>query len=32
MTTFLRDTDGSDAKRLGEGRALALSPDGNWAS
>jgi hypothetical protein len=31
MTTFLRETDGSDAKRLGEGRALALSPDGKWA-
>ncbi len=31
LTTFLRKTDGSDAKRLGEGRALALSPDGKWA-
>ncbi len=31
LTTFLRETDGSDAKRLGEGRALALSPDQKWA-
>ncbi len=31
LTTFLRKTDGSDAKRLGEGRALALSPDAKWA-
>ncbi len=31
MTTFLRKTDGSDAKRLGEGRAMALSPDEKWA-
>ena len=31
FTTFLRATDGSDAVRLGEGRALALSPDGLWA-
>jgi Tol biopolymer transport system component len=31
FTTFLRPTDGSDAVRLGEGRALALSPDGKWA-
>ena len=31
FTTFLRATDGSDAVRLGEGRALALSPDGQWA-
>ena len=32
LTTFLRATDGSDAKLLGEGRALALSPDGKWAA
>jgi Tol biopolymer transport system component len=30
-TVYLRDTDGSDAIRLGEGRALALSPDGAFA-
>ena len=30
-TVYLRKTDGSDAVRLGEGKALALSPDGNWA-
>lgn len=30
-TIFLRATDGSDAVRLGEGRPLALSPDGQWA-
>jgi len=30
-TTFIRKTDGSDAVRLGEGRSLALSPDGQWA-
>ncbi|HEY7575769.1 MAG TPA: hypothetical protein VIB08_11430, partial [Thermoanaerobaculia bacterium] len=28
---YLRRTDGSDAVRLGEGFALALSPDGKWA-
>ena len=28
---YLRKTDGSDAVRLGEGKALALSPDGRWA-
>jgi eukaryotic-like serine/threonine-protein kinase len=28
---FIRGTDGSDAIRLGEGRPLALSPDGQWA-
>jgi Tol biopolymer transport system component len=27
---YLRKTDGSPAVRLGEGRALALSPDGKW--
>ena len=31
FTTYLRSTDGSDAVKLGEGRALALSPDGEWA-
>ena len=30
-TVFVRKTDGSDAVRLGEGRPLALSPDGQWA-
>jgi eukaryotic-like serine/threonine-protein kinase len=30
-TTFIRKMDGSDAVRLGEGRPLALSPDGQWA-
>jgi hypothetical protein len=29
--TYLRKTDGSDAKLLGEGKALALSPDEKWA-
>ncbi len=28
---YLRKTDGSPAIRLGEGDALALSPDGKWA-
>jgi hypothetical protein len=28
---YLRKTDGSPAVRLGEGEALALSPDGTWA-
>jgi Tol biopolymer transport system component len=31
FTSFLRPTDGSDAILLGEGRALALSPDKKWA-
>jgi Tol biopolymer transport system component len=31
FTTYLRKTDGSDAKMLGEGKALALSPDERWA-
>jgi Tol biopolymer transport system component len=31
FTTFIRKMDGSDAVRLGEGRPLALSPDGQWA-
>ena len=30
-SVFLRGTDGASAIRLGEGRALALSPDGKWA-
>ncbi|HEX4485908.1 MAG TPA: hypothetical protein VH088_06555, partial [Terriglobales bacterium] len=30
-TVFLRDTDGSPPSRIGEGVALALSPDGKWA-
>lgn len=30
-TVFIRGTDGSDAIRLGEGRPLALSRDGQWA-
>src|SRR5262249_21240342 len=29
--TYIRQTDGSEAVRLGEGKALALSPDGKWA-
>jgi Tol biopolymer transport system component len=28
---YLRATDGSPAVRLGDGQALALSPDGRWA-
>jgi Tol biopolymer transport system component len=28
---YLRPTDGADAVRLGDGRGLALSPDGEWA-
>jgi len=28
---YLRKTDGSDPQRLGEGRPLALSPNGKWA-
>ena len=31
FTTFLRPTDGGAATKLGEGRALALSPDQQWA-
>lgn len=27
---YVRGTDGSDAERLGDGSALALSPDGKW--
>ena len=30
-TVFVRTTDGRDAVRLGEGRPLALSRDGQWA-
>jgi len=30
-TIFVRATDGTDAVQLGEGRPLALSPDGQWA-
>jgi eukaryotic-like serine/threonine-protein kinase len=30
-TVYLRDTNSGDAIRLGEGRALALSPDGKFA-
>ena len=29
--TYLRKTDGSDPKLLGDGKALALSPDEKWA-
>jgi hypothetical protein len=29
--TYLRRTDGTPAVRLGEGRPVALSPDGKWA-
>jgi len=31
FTTFLRAADGSDSVALGEGRALAVSPDKKWA-
>lgn len=30
-SVYLRGTDGAPAVRLGDGRALALSPDGRWA-
>ena len=30
-TVFLRDTDGSPPVRIGEGRAMAISPDTKWA-
>jgi tRNA A-37 threonylcarbamoyl transferase component Bud32/Tol biopolymer transport system component len=30
-TVFIRKTDSADAVRLGEGKPLALSPDGHWA-
>jgi eukaryotic-like serine/threonine-protein kinase len=29
-TVYLRDTDGSPPAKIGEGRALAISPDGKW--
>ncbi len=29
-TIFIRKTDGGEAAQLGEGRPLALSPDGRW--
>ena len=31
FSVYLRQTDGSPAKRLGDGMALTLSPDGKWA-
>ena len=31
MAVYLRGTDGSQAVRLGDGRAMALSPDTKWA-
>jgi len=31
LSVYLRATDGSPAVRLGDGRALDLSPDGRWA-
>jgi hypothetical protein len=31
-TVFLRDTDGSPPARIGEGLAMAISPDGKWAA
>ena len=30
-TVFLRDTDGSPPARIGEGNAMAISPDAKWA-
>ena len=30
-TVFLRDTDGSPPARIGEGLAMAISPDAKWA-
>jgi Tol biopolymer transport system component len=30
-TVFLRDTDGSPPVRIGEGNAMAISPDAKWA-
>ena len=30
-SVYVRGTDGSPAVRLGDGRAIALSPDGRWA-
>ena len=31
-TIYVRATDGSPAKRIGEGRAMAISPDGRWVA
>jgi Tol biopolymer transport system component len=31
-TIYVRPMDGSPAKRIGEGRALAISPDGRWVA
>src|SRR6266404_1736252 len=31
LVVYVRDSDASDAVRVGEGRALALSPDKRWA-
>jgi eukaryotic-like serine/threonine-protein kinase len=31
QTVYMRSTDGSPAVRLGDGTAIALSPDGQWA-
>jgi hypothetical protein len=31
LSVYLRGVDGSPAVRLGDGKALALSPDGRWA-
>ncbi len=32
VSIYVRPTDGSPAKRLGEGAALAISPDGHWVA
>jgi len=31
-TIYVRPMDGSPAKRIGEGRSLAISPDGHWVA
>src|SRR5262249_26079580 len=31
-TVYVRPMDGSPAKRIGEGRAIAISPDGRWVA
>ncbi len=31
-TLYVRPMDGSPAKRIGEGRAMAISPDGRWVA
>ncbi len=31
-TIYVRPMDGSPAKRIGEGRAMAISPDGQWVA